>query len=32
MSNGSSYWMEGGSLQLHAQFYRGLGSVVDVAG
>jgi hypothetical protein len=28
----NSFWMQGGSLQLHAQFYRGLGIVADIAG
>lgn len=27
-----SFWMEGGSLQVHGQFYRGLGVVADIAG
>jgi len=35
MSNsisGKSFWMQGGSAQLHGQFYRGLGVVADIAG
>jgi peptidoglycan-associated lipoprotein len=30
--NGKSFWMQGGSAQLHGQFYRGLGVVADVTG
>jgi len=26
------FWMQGGSIQLHAQFWRGLGVVADVSG
>lgn len=29
---GSGFWMEGGSAQLHGQFWRGWGLVADVAG
>jgi hypothetical protein len=29
---GKSFWMQGGSAQLHGQFYGGLGAVADVAG
>jgi hypothetical protein len=29
---GNEFWMQGGSVQVHAQFWRGLGVVVDVAG
>jgi len=29
---GSSFWMQGGSVQFHGQFWRGLGVVADVAG
>jgi hypothetical protein len=29
---GSSFWMQGGSAQVHGQFWRGLGVVADVAG
>jgi len=28
----SSFWMQGGSAQIHGRFYRGLGSVADIAG
>ena len=28
----NSFWMQGGSVQLHAQFYHGLGIVADIAG
>jgi hypothetical protein len=28
----SSFWMQGGSVQLHGRFYGGLGAVADVAG
>lgn len=27
-----TFWMQGGSVQLHGQFWRGLGIVADVAG
>jgi hypothetical protein len=27
---GNSFWMQGGSLQIHGQFWRGLGVVADV--
>ena len=27
-----SFWMQGGSVQVHGQFYRGFGVVADVAG
>jgi hypothetical protein len=30
--DGKSFWMQGGSAQLHGQIYRGLGVVADVAG
>lgn len=30
--SGSSFWMQGGSVQLQGQFWRGLGVVADVAG
>jgi len=29
---GSSFWMQGGAVQAHSQFYRGWGVVADVAG
>jgi hypothetical protein len=29
---GRNFWSQGGSLQLHGQFYRGLGVVADVSG
>jgi hypothetical protein len=29
---GKSFWMQGGSVQVHGQFYRGLGVVADIAG
>ncbi len=29
---GSSFWMQGGAVELHGQFYRGLGVVAEVAG
>jgi hypothetical protein len=35
MSNvvgGSGFWMQGGSIQVHGQFWRGLGVVADVSG
>jgi peptidoglycan-associated lipoprotein len=28
----SSFWLQGGSMQMHGQFWRGLGVVADVAG
>jgi hypothetical protein len=28
----NNFWMQGGSVQLHAQFWRGLGMVADIAG
>lgn len=28
----SSFWMQGGSVELEGQFYRGLGLVADIAG
>lgn len=28
----SGFWMQGGSLQVHGQFWRGLGVVADVSG
>jgi hypothetical protein len=31
-TNSSHFWMQGGSVQLHGQFYRGLGVVAEVAG
>ncbi len=31
-SGGSSFWMQGGSVDVHGRFYRGLGAVADVAG
>lgn len=30
--NGNSFWMQGGSVQMHGQFWHGLGVVADVAG
>ncbi len=30
--SGSSFWMQGGSVQVHGQFWRGLGIVADVSG
>jgi hypothetical protein len=30
--NGNSFWMQGGSVQLHGEFWQGLGIVADVAG
>jgi len=30
--NGSGFWMQGGSVQVHGQFWRGLGAVADVSG
>ena len=29
---GTHFWMQGGSIQVHGQFWRGLGVVADVAG
>lgn len=29
---GNSFWMQGGSIQMHGQFWHGLGVVADVAG
>jgi hypothetical protein len=29
---GSSFWMQGGGVQFHGQFWHGLGGVADVAG
>jgi hypothetical protein len=29
--NGNSFWMQGGSVQMHGQFWHGLGVVADVA-
>lgn len=31
-AGGSSFWLQGGSVQMHAQFWHGLGAVADVAG
>ena len=28
----SGFWMQGGSVQVHGQFWRGLGVVADVSG
>jgi hypothetical protein len=28
----NSFWMQGGSVQIHGQFWRGLGVVADVSG
>jgi hypothetical protein len=28
----SSFWLEGGGVQIHGRFYRGLGVVADIAG
>lgn len=30
--SGNSFWMQGGSVQVHAQFWHGLGVVADVSG
>jgi hypothetical protein len=30
--SGNSFWMQGGSVQVHGQFWRGLGVVADFAG
>jgi peptidoglycan-associated lipoprotein len=32
VTSGGSFWMQGGSVQVHGQFWRGLGVVADVAG
>jgi hypothetical protein len=32
LTTGSSFWLEGGCVQFHGQFWRGLGVVADVAG
>jgi hypothetical protein len=32
VTTGANFWMQGGSAQLHGQFWRGLGLVADVAG
>src|ERR1700744_529238 len=29
---GNRFWMQGGSSQIHGQFWRGLGAVADIAG
>jgi peptidoglycan-associated lipoprotein len=29
---GNEFWLQGGSVQIHGQFWRGLGVVADVAG
>lgn len=29
---GNTFWMQGGSLQIHGRFWRGLGVVADVSG
>lgn len=29
---GDNFWMQGGSVQIHGQFWRGLGVVADIAG
>jgi len=29
---GNNFWMQGGSLQIHGQFWRGVGAVGDIAG
>lgn len=29
---GTNFWMQGGGIQVHGQFWRGLGAVADVAG
>lgn len=31
-ANSNTFWMEGGSVQLHGHFYRGFGVVADIAG
>jgi hypothetical protein len=30
--SGNSFWMQGGSVQMHGRFWHGLGGVADVAG
>jgi len=30
--SGNSFWMQGGSVQVHGQFWHGLGVVADVSG
>lgn len=30
-NGGSSFWMQGGGVEVHGRFYRGLGAVADVA-
>jgi hypothetical protein len=30
--NGSGFWMQGGTAQIHGQFYGGWGAVADIAG
>ena len=30
VTTGSSFWMQGGSVEIHGQFWRGLGVVADV--
>jgi hypothetical protein len=32
VTTGSWFWMQGGSVQVHGQFWHGLGAVADVAG
>ena len=32
MISGSSFWMQGGSVEVEGRFYRGLGAVADIAG
>jgi hypothetical protein len=27
-----NFWMQGGSIEMHSRFYRGLGAVADIAG
>jgi hypothetical protein len=29
---GNNFWMQGGSVQIHGQFWRGWGAVTDIAG
>jgi hypothetical protein len=31
VANSNTSWMQGGSIQLHGQFYRGFGVVADMA-
>lgn len=31
VNNGNTFWMQGGSVQAHGQFWHGLGAVADVA-